>query len=141
MASVALALFIFLAAAIALTYYQRKERQSHLGTPQKPRPNTGAQGSKRILQLNDPPLPSTGTQDPPPQPASVPQLRKLKDRPGPRCEALRQNLRIKVTYDEAKIDRLIHFERDELKRKGGSEATVEDLMERAIERWERENHR
>jgi hypothetical protein len=46
-----------------------------------------------------------------------------------------------VTYDEAKIDRLIHFERDELKRKGGSEATVEDLMERAIERWERENHR
>jgi hypothetical protein len=45
-----------------------------------------------------------------------------------------------VTYDEAKIDRLIEFERAELKRKGEREATVEDLMERALERWERENH-
>jgi hypothetical protein len=56
-----------------------------------------------------------------------------------RREALRQNLRIKVTYDEAKIDRLIEIEGSELKRKGQPDATVEDLMERAIERWEREN--
>ena|ERR1035438_5119993 len=62
----------------------------------------------------------------------------LPSRSGQR-ETLRQNLRIKVTYDEAKIDRLIQFERDELKRKGEREATVEDLMERAIERWERDN--
>lgn len=53
--------------------------------------------------------------------------------------ALRQNLRVKVLYDEAKIDRLIEFERDELKRKGQREKTVEDLMERAIGRWERDN--
>ncbi len=57
----------------------------------------------------------------------------------PRREALRQNLRIKVTHDEEKIDRLIEIERSELKRKGQLDATVEDLMERAIERWEREN--
>jgi hypothetical protein len=56
-------------------------------------------------------------------------------------EALRQNLRIKVTYDEAKIDRLIDYERSELKRKGEREAAVEDLMERAIGRWELENRR
>jgi hypothetical protein len=41
-----------------------------------------------------------------------------------RREALRQNLRIKVTYDEAKIDRLIEIEGSELKRKGGPDATV-----------------
>jgi hypothetical protein len=44
-----------------------------------------------------------------------------------------------VTYDEAKIDRLIEIESSELKRKGEPDATLEDLMERAIERWEREN--
>jgi hypothetical protein len=52
---------------------------------------------------------------------------------------LRQNLRLKVMYDEAKIDRLIDFERDERKRKGLREASVEDLMQAAIERWERDN--
>jgi len=44
-----------------------------------------------------------------------------------------------LTYEEAKIDRVIDFERNELKRKGEREATVENLMERAIGRWEREN--
>src|SRR5579871_6618257 len=56
-----------------------------------------------------------------------------------RREELRQDLRRKVLYDEAKIDRLIEFERDELKRKGQPEETIEDLMGRAIERWERDN--
>jgi hypothetical protein len=42
-------------------------------------------------------------------------------------------------YDEAKIDRLIEFERSELKRMGEGDTTVEDLMERAIGRWERDN--
>ena len=53
--------------------------------------------------------------------------------------ALRQKLRGPFGYDEAKIDRVIEFERDELKRKGEREATVEQLMERALGRWEREN--
>jgi uncharacterized membrane protein len=54
-------------------------------------------------------------------------------------EALRQRLRHITIYDEAKIDRLIEFERDELKRKGRLPESVESLMTRAIERWERDN--
>jgi hypothetical protein len=42
-------------------------------------------------------------------------------------------------YDEAKLARLVDFERDELKRIGRPEETVQALMERAIERWERDN--
>ena len=56
-----------------------------------------------------------------------------------RRQSLRQNLRLKLLYDEAKIDRLIDFERNELKRKGRTQESVESLMERAIARWEREN--
>jgi hypothetical protein len=56
-----------------------------------------------------------------------------------RREALRQNLRLKVMYDEAKIDRLIELERDELRRKGRHAEALEDLMERAIARWESDN--
>jgi hypothetical protein len=44
-----------------------------------------------------------------------------------------------MLHDEAKIDRLIAFERDELKRKKLPEDTVEGLMERALGRWERDN--
>jgi hypothetical protein len=62
-----------------------------------------------------------------------------KKRRAVRRQALRQNLRLKLLYDEAKIDRLIDFERDELKRKGRTQESVESLMERAIARWEREN--
>jgi len=61
---------------------------------------------------------------------------KAKSRRG---EALRKNLRLKVMYDEAKIDRLIEFEADELKRKHRPMEPVESLMERAIARWERDN--
>jgi hypothetical protein len=42
-------------------------------------------------------------------------------------------------HDEAKIDRLIAFERDELRRKKLPEDTVEGLLERALGRWERDN--
>jgi len=56
-----------------------------------------------------------------------------------RREGLRQRLRVITLHDEAKIDRLIAFERDELKRKKLPEKTVEDLMERALGRWERDN--
>jgi len=47
---------------------------------------------------------------------------------------LRQNLRLKVGYNEATIDRLIQLERERL-----PNATLQTLMEVAIERWEREN--
>jgi hypothetical protein len=63
---------------------------------------------------------------------------RKKGRSG-RREALRQNHRLKVMNDEVKINRLIDFERAELKRKGQRETTVEGLMERAVERWERDN--
>jgi hypothetical protein len=47
---------------------------------------------------------------------------------------LRQNLRLKVMHDEAKVDRLIDFERKY--NPNGSEA---ELMQAAIDRWERDN--
>jgi hypothetical protein len=62
-----------------------------------------------------------------------------KRRRAARRQGLRQNLRLKLLYDEAKIDRLIDFESHELMRKGRTKESVEDLMERAIARWEREN--
>jgi hypothetical protein len=42
-------------------------------------------------------------------------------------------------HDQAKAKRLIEFEREELKRKGRAEESTEDLMARAIYRWERDN--
>jgi hypothetical protein len=48
--------------------------------------------------------------------------------------ALRQNLRLKVMYDEEKIDRLIQTERERM-----PNASLRQLMRSAIERWEREN--
>jgi hypothetical protein len=48
--------------------------------------------------------------------------------------ALRQNLRLKVGWDESKIDRLIELERERLPK-----ASLQTLMEAAIERWERDN--
>lgn len=56
-----------------------------------------------------------------------------------RRESLRQQLRVITLHDEAKIDRLIAFERDELRRKKLPEDTVEGLLERALGRWERDN--
>lgn len=49
-------------------------------------------------------------------------------------EKLRQNLRLKCMYDEEKIDRLIDFERQRF-----SKASEAELMQRAINRWERDN--
>jgi hypothetical protein len=48
--------------------------------------------------------------------------------------ALRQNLRLKVGYDEEKIDRLIGSERVKM-----PNASTQALMESAIEHWERDN--
>jgi hypothetical protein len=64
---------------------------------------------------------------PKPQARAIPANQELIGR-------LRQNLRLKVLYDEDKIDRLIDFERH--RNPKGSEA---DLMQSAIERWERQN--
>jgi hypothetical protein len=47
---------------------------------------------------------------------------------------LRQNLRLKVNYDESKIDRLIEFERE--RTPGAGE---EMLLRAPIERFERDN--
>jgi hypothetical protein len=56
-----------------------------------------------------------------------------------RLKAFEQRLRNITFHDQAKADRLIAFERDELKRKGRPEEPLEALMERAIQRWERDN--
>lgn len=56
-----------------------------------------------------------------------------------RREELRQRLRNITFHDQAKASRLIEFERTELKRKGRPDEGLEDLMQRAIERWERDN--
>ena len=56
-----------------------------------------------------------------------------------RREALNQRLRNITFHDHAKASRLIEFERTELKRKGRPEESLECLMQRAIERWERDN--
>jgi hypothetical protein len=77
-------------------------------------------------------------QVPQPRPEAVSMPTKPEAQAG-QLEALRQNLRLKVMYDEAKIDRMIEFERDELKLKGQREDTLEELMARAIARWEQEN--
>ena len=56
-----------------------------------------------------------------------------------RREALQQRLRNITFHDQAKASRLIEFERTELKRKGRPNEALEDLMQRAVERWERDN--
>jgi hypothetical protein len=48
--------------------------------------------------------------------------------------ALRQNLRLKLGHNESAIDRLISGEREK-----SPDASLQSLMETAIERWEREN--
>jgi hypothetical protein len=50
------------------------------------------------------------------------------------AERLRQDLRVKLLYDEAKVNAAIEFERE--RAPGASE---EELIKAAIFRWEREN--
>jgi hypothetical protein len=66
---------------------------------------------------------------------SVGILRSRKRGTWSRREALKQRLRNITTHDQAKTDRLVDFERTELIRK----ENLDDLMERAIERWEQDN--
>ena len=66
-------------------------------------------------------------------------MRGWKKRKSSQREALRQRLRLMTLYNEAKIERLIEFECDELKRKGRPQESIENLMTRAIDRWERDN--
>jgi hypothetical protein len=55
--------------------------------------------------------------------------------PSPEAAKLRQDLRLKVMYDEIKVDDLINFERLQ-----DANRSEEDLMKAAIYRWERANH-
>jgi hypothetical protein len=68
---------------------------------------------------------------PPPAPESKEQIQEDVDG---LIAALRQNLRIKVGWDESKIDRLIEYERERL-----GNVPLQTLMGAAIERWERDN--
>ena len=94
-----------------------------------------------------------GKQPEPPKPAPAPQpelappdddpmsasiLFERPEEPGPTQaeieSRLRQNLRVKLAYDEAKIDRLIELEREKR-----PNASLASLLESAIDRFEREN--
>jgi len=66
------------------------------------------------------------------KPAASPRSRKREN--SAVLAGLRQNLRLKVGWDEARIDRLIALERERLPK-----ASLQTLMEAAIERWERDN--
>jgi hypothetical protein len=55
-------------------------------------------------------------------------------RADPETEELRQNLRVKLLYQEDKIDQAVAHERE--RNPGGTSA---DLMRAAIQRWERDN--
>jgi hypothetical protein len=52
----------------------------------------------------------------------------------PNLESLRQNLRLKLLYQEDKIDAAIEYERER-----NPSATLEECMKAAIARWERDN--
>ena len=56
-----------------------------------------------------------------------------------RREVLKGRLRKITTHNQAKTDRLIDFERTELIRTQRPKENLDDLMERAIKRWERNN--
>lgn len=68
--------------------------------------------------------------------APVPPISKAKvqDEQAGLAEAGRQSLRLKVGYDEEKIDRLIEYEREKL-----GDLPLHILMAAAGERWERDN--
>jgi hypothetical protein len=63
-----------------------------------------------------------------------PQTVKIHETSPSAIPRLRQNLRLKVGWDESKIERLIELERERMPR-----ASLQVLMESAIERWERDN--
>ena len=52
----------------------------------------------------------------------------------PEAHVLRQNLRVKLLYQEDKIDAVIEFERER-----DPSASTNQLMRAAIARWERDN--
>lgn len=52
----------------------------------------------------------------------------------PRAAELRQNLRLKFLHQEDKVEDAIQFERDRM-----PTASLEELMQAAITRWERDN--
>jgi hypothetical protein len=78
---------------------------------------------RRSSRAKSPPHPSAAAPKPP-----------IAAQESPLLAGLRQNLRLKVGYDEEKIDRLIQNERERL-----GNLPLQTLMAAAIERWERDN--
>jgi hypothetical protein len=69
----------------------------------------------------------------------VPPARPKPREHSPRLKHLKQNLLTKVLHDDATAARLLQFEIDEGRRRGLPEEDSETLLERAIERFERDN--
>ena len=127
-----------IAAAIAVGVRRaRKRHLAHPSRPQEPEPALEAAEWK-------PPA----AEFPPVKPQLSPRL-PSDDLPplilSPHGNQLWQRLLTIVLHDAAKADRLMQFEIDELHRKERlpegplTVETVEDAIQRAIERWQREN--
>ena len=95
-----------------------------------------ARGKRPEPPMPDPAKPPLAPPDDDPMSASI--LFERPEEPGPTQaeieSRLRQNLRVKLAYDEAKIDRLIELEREKR-----PNASLASLLESAIDRFEREN--
>jgi hypothetical protein len=68
-----------------------------------------------------------------PGPEQTPLLEQILGK-GDEAEELRQNLRVKLLYDEAKVDQAVSYERER-----NPQASEKELLQAAIYRWEREN--
>lgn len=64
----------------------------------------------------------------------MPVSRPAAPAPGNRAADLRQNLRVKMLYDEEALNRAISLERER-----SPQSSEEELIQTAIERWERQN--
>jgi hypothetical protein len=119
---------VCLAAAMVYVRRARKEGKPHVGDPQKPlpRPEVVQRIKERTHERAKllPPIPI-----PPPKPKEQ----------SARVKQLKQNLLTKVLHNDATAARLLQFEIDELKRKGLPPEPIESMLERTIERWERDN--
>jgi hypothetical protein len=140
MAELALGIVIGLAVGAALGFFLGRRTAARVGATHRPAPAMarGKIGSGRA---------EGGGQTAPSRPAAVTArgavrvslLDELREPPAAPAaavdaDALRQNLRLKCMYDEAKIDRLIQAERERTPGAG-----VEELMRAAVARWERDN--
>jgi hypothetical protein len=119
MMELAIGILIGLAVGASLGFFLGRRSAARPAAPPRPAPAKAA-GAVSVALLDE-------MRDRPGARASAP-------RPGADAAALRQDLRLKCTYDEAKIDRLIDAERERTPR-----ASLEELMQAAVARWERDN--